>query len=111
MLVGEMAVPEKGSSVPWRRDWAVKVGAAGGLVMTGMSKARHSVKRSCWLMAQSFLVRRGFLEPPGGVSSVTRWSSISHWLVMEAPVLRAPGGGVAEAGCVVAGSFTTRPTA
>ncbi len=52
----------------------MKVGAAGGLVMPGMPKARHySVKRGCWLMAQSFSVRRGFLVPPEGVSSVT-WS-------------------------------------
>lgn len=42
-------------------------------------------------MAQSFLVRRGFLVPPEGVSSVTRWNSISHWPVMEAPVVGAPG--------------------
>ena len=43
-----MAVPERSSSVPWRRDYIVKVGAAGGLVMPGMSKARHSVKSGCW---------------------------------------------------------------
>ncbi len=42
-------------------------------------------------MAQSFLVRRGFLEPPEGVSSMTRSSSMSHWSVMKAPVVGAQG--------------------
>jgi len=42
-------------------------------------------------MAQSFLVRRGFLEPPERVSSMARSSSMSHWPMMEMLVAGASG--------------------